>query len=241
MPSHNLALAYVISIFPLTSQKMSRILNGLILLQLSLGIGFCQQDLIVGSPIVPLLKTEAIEVHEIAGEGEGEAHFRVTLPERLRERHIRMQVDRSVCTGKVTINGEVTERENLDDVFRFDRSNHLILTACLERKGEVLKLMAYPKVFIERAQAKLDARKSVVEVEVTVRNALLNSVSCSVTILDHNEDFYVGPETSQTRSFFVRLKGKREDTLTLELYKYPESMEGAYRQIQSLIPTRIQP
>ncbi len=220
---------------------MSKMRKGLILLQFSLCVGFCQQDLSVAAPIVPLLKIEEIKVHETAGAGEGEAHFLVTLPEQLRGRHIRIQVDRSVCSGKVKINGEVMDQENLDDVFRFDRSNSLMLSGCLERKAELVKLLAYPKVFISEAKARLDLRKSVLEVEVRVQNTLLNSISCSLTIWDHNEDFLIGPETSQTRSFSVRLKGKRADALTLELYKYPESMEGAYRQIQSLIPTRIQP
>lgn len=179
-------------------------------------------------------------MHEMAGPGEGEAHFRVTLPERLRNRHIRMQVDRSVCTGKVKINGEAMDRDELDEVFQFDRSNSLVLQGCLERKGDLVKLRAYPKVFIAEAGAKLDLRNSVLEVEVRVRNTLLNSVTCSLTVWDHNEDFFIGPETSQTLGFSVRLKGEEPKELRLELYKYAESMEGAYRQIQSLIPNRIQ-
>ncbi len=241
MPSHNLALAYVILLFPLTLIKMSRILKGLILLQVSGVFGICQQSLNPEASIVPLLKIERAEMHEVAGAGEGEAHFRVVLPDRLRERHFEIAVDRSVCGGQVKVNGEAVAGGNLDEVFRFDQSNSIVVTGCLERKPDLVSLWAYPKVFIAAAKARLDASKSVLDVEVTIRNTLLNSVSCSLTIQDHSEDFFVGPETSQTRSFFVRLKDRQQQPLTFELYKYPESMEGAYRQIQSVIPVRIQP
>jgi len=214
---------------------MSKTLKGLILLQFIGLCGMCQEAL-----VVPLLTVERIELHEVPGVGEGEAHFRVVLPDRLRGRHFEMQVDRSVCSGKLRVNGNEIAGGNLDEVFRFDGSNSLDVTGCLERKPDVVSLWAYPKVFVAAAKAKLDVRKSLLEVEVTIRNTLLNSVSCSLTIRDHSEEFFVGPQTSQTRSFFLRLIDRQEQPLTLELYKYPESMEGAYRQIQSLIPTRIQ-
>ena len=241
IPNHNLALAYVMIQIPRLLIMMTTIRNGLILLQFGANGGFCQQGLSPAALVAPLLKVERVAVYEVAGAGEGEAHFKVSLPERLRERHFEIEVDRSVCRGKVRVNGEEVVGGNLDEVFRFDRSNSILVTGCLERKPDVVSLWAYPKVFIAAAKARLDARKSILDVEVTIRNTLLNSVSCSLMVQGHSEEFFVGPETSQTRSFFVRLKERQQQPLTFELYKYPESMEGAYRQIQSVIPTRIQP
>lgn len=213
----------------------------LFLLQIAVASVLCQQAPGLSEQAAPIVKTEKLDLYEDAGAGEGEYHFRVTIPGRLRSRHFELQLDRSVCRGKVSVNGAEVPGENLEEVFRMDRSNRIAVKDCLERKSDLMVLLAYPKVFVSEAKAKVNATGDTVDIEVTIRNTLLNSVSCNLTILDQSEDFFVGPQTSQTRSFSVRLLDRQLKPLTLELFKFAESMEGAYRHIRSLVPTRIQP
>lgn len=194
----------------------------------------CQQDLKSSAPIVPALKTEVIEMVEKPGSVESEYHFWVSPREMYRDRHFLIQADRTVCKGMLTVNGTEFQGEDATDIFRFDRANVVSIFGCLERVPAPLRILAVPKVFVSSVKLSPDESKQILRVEVTVRNTLLNSATCTLTLGEHVEELFVGPETSQTRSFFLRLEKGRHNPLTLELYKFEEAMAGAYRHLYPL-------
>ena len=195
---------------------------------------FAQQDLTPKQAIVPVLKSERIELLEIAGAGSGNHAFVVNIPDAFRTRHFEFHVDRSVCGGKLMVNGSPLPGVDADEFLQFESSNRVSIGECLEHLPKAVELWVYPKVFIAEAKARVGKSEGTVELTVRVRNTLLNSASASLTVLGQTEDFFIGPETSQTRSFVVRLLKWRGNSLTLELHKYGEAIEGEYKHIQDV-------
>jgi hypothetical protein len=234
IPNHNLALAYVILIQPLALVKMSCIRKGLIMLQYCALALFAQQSLTQNQAIVPVLKSERLDLMESPDSGPGNHAYIVNIPDSFRARHFEFVVDRSVCGGKLVVNGLPLPGVDADEVLQFERSNRVSIGECLEHLPKAVQLWAYPKVFIAEAKARAGKSAGTVEVTVRVRNTLLNSAAASLTVLGQTEDFFIGPETSQTRSFVVRLLNRRGNLLTLELHKYGEAIEGEYKHIQDV-------
>lgn len=213
---------------------MSAVCGGWIKLQICVVAAFCQQDLTTDSAILPTLKTERIEIVETAGSGEGAHRFLVSLADSMRNRHFEIRVDQSVCRGKLRVNQEEFTGENATDRFRFDRANEITVEGCLERTPRPIEVLAFPKVFIAAARAMKGRTENEVRIDVTIRNTLANSVSCILTAIGREEEFFLGPETSQTRSFWVHLSNRQESPIPLELLKLPEAIEGGYRHLESI-------
>lgn len=187
----------------------------------------------------PVLWTEAVELVDVPLAEEGRHEYMVTLPERLRGRHFSFIADRSVCRGPIIVNGAALGGDDAGEVFRFDRGNHVSLNGCIERTPRPLQLESHPKVYVASARARYDEPRKLLIVDVSVRNTLLNSVSATLTVANHDEDWFIGPETSQSRSISVRLKKRPGDVLEIDLYKFSEAIEGAYHHIRSVAVSRI--
>lgn len=187
--------------------------------------------------------TERIDLVEKLGTS-GVHEYTLTLPDRLRGRHFGFVVDRSVCKGDLIVNGQKLLGDDADEVFAFDRANSIRLEGCLERTPVPLELYAHPKVLIESAVAhgRSEVRQIRITVRLTVRlrNTLANSVAVSLEskqLPGWSKPFFLGPETTQTHTFVVRLN-KEEATLQLELLKQEEAVEGSYRHIRRVPVTR---
>lgn len=210
-----------------------------ILLRIGLFVLFCKPSLTQVHPVIPTLKSEEIPLIDQPALSEGEHRYLVSLPSQFRDRHFSFLVDRSVCRGSLLVNGNVLPGEDADNVFRFDNSNLIVLNNCLERTPNPVSLLAHPKVYIFAARANYDARSGVLQLEVTIRNTLLNSASLSLEVPGGIENFFLGPETSQTRSISVRLMKWLGNSLQLVMHKYPEAIEGEYRHIRITPISRI--
>ncbi len=187
------------------------------------------------------IESERVELVE-KGVLPGAHEYSVVLPDRLRGRHFAFILDRSVCQGGVFVNEGKLLGLDADDVFAFDRGNRIRVEGCVERTPEPLQLWAHPRVFVEEARAIWSAKRGELRLEVRLRNTLANSASVSLGAREFpewGESFFLGPETSQTRSFVLRLK-KYKPEMRLEMEKYAEAVEGAYRHIRKLFVTRLQ-
>ena len=120
------------------------------------------------------LRTEALELVEMPDAREGEHRYLTLPPDRLRQRHFRILVDRSVCKGKLRVNSQEMMGEDAAETFRFDRSNEILISGCLERTPHPVLVLAYPRVFISSVKANIQKENSLVVLDVTVRNTLPN-------------------------------------------------------------------
>ncbi len=239
MPKHKRAWAYVIpQTFPFRF-KMPGASKWLILCRTCAFLLFCKHGLTQADSMIPTLKSEEVQLIEVAQSEEGEHRYLVSLPERFRQRHFSFLVDRSVCRGSLSVNGNMLPGEDATDTFRFDHSNAIVLKNCLERTPLPLRLFAHPKVYISEALGSYDVSGELMQLEVTIRNTLLNSTSISLDVPVRSEDFFLGPETSQTRHISVRLTKWTGNSLTLTMHKYPEAIEGEYRHIRIVSISRI--
>lgn len=202
-------------------------------------LAFCEQDLINNDAVAPALKTLEIKLVESGAVVPGEHHFVFHLGDGQRDRYLELRVDQSVCKGKLELNGATIEAGDVTTMVRFDAGNRVSVDGCLELTPKPVELKAYPKVHIAKAIAR--RRGPGWETEFTMRNTLLNSSTCTVTASGYREDFFVGPETSQTRSFFVRLDKWKDPSMTLELDKFEEAMEGVYWHIYRIELPRLTP
>lgn len=234
IPNHNLALAYVIRQQPLLSELMSVFVHGLILLQICVSGSARAQNLNSERKPPPKIRTEELELVSRSGLDEGVAEFWVTPSDRYRDRHFVIEVDRSVCQGTLRVNGNPVTGEDASEMFRFDRSNTVSVNGCLERVAIPLRVFVYPKVFLSAVRLSRNERNSILNVEATVRNTLLNSVTCTLSLAGETQELFLPPETSQTRSFSVRLTDRKEKTLQLELYKFEEAMAGASVHVRTI-------
>ncbi len=182
----------------------------------------------------PILRTEVLELIEKPGAVESESQFLVSVPERVGDRHFLVQPDRSVCKGRVAVNGTVLQTEDAANLFRTDRSNLLTISGCLERMPAPVRVVAVPKVFIAAVQVERGNPDTGVKVVIVVRNVLVNSVTCSLEVAGQSQEFLVPAETSQTRSYFVRSDRWRGKSPVAELYKFEEALAGAFRHIVPL-------
>ncbi len=209
------------------------------LLRISAFLLFCKLGLTQDDSVVPTLKSEEIKLVEQTPNGEGEHRYLVSLPEQFRNRHFVFLVDRSACKANLAVNGNVLPSEDANDVFRFDKSNQIVLKNCVERTPQPLQLFAHPKVYISEARGNYDIGRRLLQLDVTIRNTLLNSASLSLNLPGSSEDFFVGPETSQTRSISVHLKSWVGNSLILVMHKYPEAIEAEYRHMRIVPISRI--
>jgi hypothetical protein len=209
--------------------EMSRFRKGLKLFVFCGAAAYCQQSLTNQAMVVPALKTLEVDLVEMGETVPAEHHFVFHLGDSLRDRYLELNVDRSVCKGKVVLNHAAIEAGDITTMVRFDRGNQVSVAGCLERTPKPIEVRALPKVHVAKAVARASAKGW--EIEVTVRNTLSNSASCSVTVGGQQEDFLIGPETSQTRSFFARLDNWKGSSIPVELYKFEEAVEGAYRHL----------
>lgn len=187
------------------------------------------------------IPSERVELVEVASQ-QGVHEYSTVLADRLRGRHFAFILDRSVCQGGVFVNEGKLLGLDADDVFAFDRANRVRVEGCVERTPEPLQLWAHPKVFVEEARVVWSAKRGELRLEVRLRNTLANSASVSLGAREFpgwGESFFLGPETSQTRSFVLRLK-KYQPEVRLEMEKYAEAVEGAYRHIRKFVVTRMQ-
>lgn len=179
---------------------------------------------LVAEPAIP---TRQLALVEAPAPAEGEHLFLLPLDDSMRSRHFLVRFDKSACRGPLKVNGEVLLGEDAANRFRFDRSNEIHLAGCLERTLHPVTVVALPRVYVAQARAKR-TQSGEVEISVSIRNTLPNSATCILTASGHEEQFFVGPETSQTRSFSVRLDN-RSMRIELEMLKLGEAIEGAYR------------
>lgn len=173
---------------------------------------------------------------------QGVHEYTVVLEDRWRGKHFGFVVDRSVCTGDVFVNDEKLIGLDADEVFAFDRGNRVRVEGCVERTPEPLALWVHPQVYLEEARAVWSEKRGELRLELRVRNCLANSTSVSVSageVPGWSEGFFLGPQTSQTRSAVLRLK-KYQAEIRLEMDKYAEAVEGAYRHIRKIVVTRLQ-
>lgn len=209
------------------------------LLRISAFLLFCKLGLTQDDSAVPTLKSEEIKLVEQTPNGEGEHRYLFSMPEQFRNRHFVFLVDRSACKPNLMVNGNVLPNEDANDVFSFDRSNQIVLKNCVKRTPRPLQLFAHPKVYISEARGSYDLIRGLLQLDVTIRNTLLNSASISLDVLGSYEDFFVGSETSQTRSMFVHLKEWSGKSLILVMHKYPEAIEAEYRHTRIVPISRI--
>ncbi len=179
----------------------------------------------------PSFFTESLRLEELPPPRSGEYRFLLSLPESYRNRHFRLKRDLSACRGPLMVNGTEWESEDFGGLLRFDRSNELGLKGCLERIPKPVEVLATPRVFIASLRFIHSERRATAELEVVVRNTLANSASCSLTAGGSTLDFLIGPETSQTHRISVRLKEQGGFRFPVELYKFEEVMEEAYRHV----------
>jgi hypothetical protein len=211
----------------------------LILFRISAFALFCKLCLTQDLTITPTLKSEEIRLVEQAPNADGEHRYLVSLPEQFRNRHFTFHLDHSVCNPQILVNGNILRGEDATDVFRFDNSNQIVLTNCIERTPAPLQLFAHPKVYISVARGSYNSRSGMLQLDVTIRNTLLNSVSLSLEVPGRAEDIFVGPETSQACSISVHLREWSGSSLSLVMHKYPEAIEGEYRHIRIVSISRI--
>lgn len=188
---------------------------------------------------LPEIRSEAVELVEV-GAVQGAHEYTLTLPDRLRGRHFAFTVDRSVCQGDLFVNDQKLWNEDADEVFRFDRANRVRLEGCLERTPAPLRLVAHPKVFVERAEAKYFAGRGELQLELRIRNTSWNSAAVvleCVQVPGWAENFFLGPQTSQTRRVILRL-GRYNPTIRLALSKFEEALEEAYQHIREVAVAR---
>jgi len=187
-----------------------------------------------GEPVAPVHKTEKIQLIEKSTAIEGEHHYWFSPSERFRDRHFRIGIDRSLCRGRLLVNGTEFKGEDATDQFRFDRSNDIAVAECLERTPSPIEILAYPKVFISLVQTTIQADRTRIRLDVTVRNTLPNAASCLLKAKGSEAELFIGPQTSQTLSLIVRLKDREESSITLELHKFAEAIEGAYVHVETV-------
>jgi hypothetical protein len=185
------------------------------------GVGLlCAQE-------VPLRESLLLEMIEVSGAKEGAHEFLLALDEKLRERHFLFTVDRSVCQGELLVNGSKLDGEDAVELLSFAQSNKVSIAGCIERSPTPVVVRAVPRVYLARAQAMRAGRGA--QIELSVRNTLANSATVRVSVGGTEADFFVGPETSQTRTLFLRLVDRDTTELLLEMWKFPEALEGGYR------------
>jgi hypothetical protein len=189
---------------------------------------------------VPSISSELVEMAEGSAKT-GQHEYSVVLPDRLRGRHFAFVVDRSACQGDILVNDHKLLTLDADEVFAFDRGNRVRLEGCLERTPAPLALYAHPKVFVEEGRAVWSVATQTLRLEIRLRNTLDNSVSVNLTARElsgWDASFFLGPQTSQTRTFVVRLE-RQVKQIRLEMLKLEEAIEGAYRHIRILPVTRL--
>lgn len=199
------------------------------LLQMSLVSSLARPSLSQAVETSPAIQTESLTLHELPVDSPLSRLFLLSVPDRFRNRHFRIERDRSACPGPIRINESEFDGEDLTSFLRLDRSNEFELGGCLERVPTPFHVIAMPKVHIAEARWLNHAGRGERELEITVRNTLANSASCSLEVDGQSKEFLIGPETSQTHRFLVRLKKQGHFRLLIELYKFEEVMEGAYR------------
>ena len=191
IPSHNRVRAYVILQNFSLIVGMTAACKWLILLRFFAFLLFCKQGLTQSDFIIPTLKSEEISLMETTPIKEGEQRYLVSLPDRFRLRHFTFLVDRSACRGSVSVNGDVLVGDEAADTFRFDQSNVIVLRNCLKRSPLPLRLFAHPKVYISEAWGNYDVSSGLLQLELTIRNTLLNSTSISLDAAGNHEDFFL--------------------------------------------------
>ncbi len=181
----------------------------------------------------PEHRTRALELLEMAVEAPGEHRYLLHLKELDRGFHFLLEVDRSACQGPVLVNAQPVTGNDLEERFRFDQANEVRIRGCLERTPEPLRVLAVPRVYVAAVRLpRQDARGY--ELEIEVRNTLPNSVTCSLEAGDGEEQFLLGPQTSQTRRLFVRLSKVKGRVLEVRLWKFAESYEGSYQHVAGI-------
>jgi hypothetical protein len=196
--------------------------------------------LIIDDETFSRVQSEKVALVERPAE-QGVHRYSVVLADRLRGRHFAFVVDRSVCAGEIVVNEQKLMGFDADEVFAFDRANSVQVSGCVERTPEPLRLFAHPKVLIEEARAVWSEQARELRLEVRLRNTLANSVSVSLgspDVAGWGQSFFLGPQTSQTRSLVLRLR-KYQAELRLELEKFAEAVEGGYSHIRKLPVTRL--
>lgn len=172
---------------------------------------------------------------EMPVEEAGTHRYLLHLKESDRSFRFLLEVDKSVCAGEVTLNGEPVAPGEVEEAFRFDRGNEVRLTGCLERTPAPLRILAVPRVYIARGRVLRQGPRGY-ELEVEVRNTLPNAVTCALEAGDEEEQFLLGPQTSQTRRVFVRLTKVKGRALLCKLWKFAETFEGNYQHVVEILP-----
>jgi hypothetical protein len=175
----------------------------------------------------PLRQTLVLELIAVSVPAEGAHDFLLPLDEKLRDSHFLFEVDRSVCLGDLRVNGTKLSGEDAVELLSFAGSNKISLSGCIERTAKPLIVRAVPKVYLAGARVRRSGPR--LEIEVTVRNTLPNSATVRVAAVGQDVDFQLGPETSQTQTIFLRLVDRAKSELVVEMWKFPEAVEGAYR------------
>ncbi|MFN9918802.1 MAG: hypothetical protein ACK555_03370 [Acidobacteriota bacterium] len=242
IPNHKRARAYVILLLPLLAVRMTLKCVGLFLLQIPFLAFSTQAFLLAAMDSDPTFSNESLRHEELPPPRSGERRFLLSLPDSHRNRHLRIKRDRSACSGPLKVNDIKLDSEDLSGLLRFDRSNELSLSGCLERIANPLEVVATPRVFIVSVRSIVSGRFGRMELEIVVRNTLANSASCSLTAGDSTLNFLIGPETSQAHRLLVHQNNKGSFRLPVELYKFEEVVEGAYRHVVFLdTPTAARP
>lgn len=175
----------------------------------------------------PLRETVGLELIAVAAPKEGAHDFLLALDEKLREHHFLFEVDRSVCLGDLNVNGTKLSGEDAVELLSFEGSNKVSISGCIERTAKPVIVRAVPKVYL--AGARVWRSGEVLEIEVRIRNMLPNSATVRVSAGGKEADLFIGPETSQTQTISVRLLNRATTELLLEMWKFPEAIEGGYR------------
>ncbi len=171
-----------------------------------------------------------LELTELPIPGAGIHRYSFHLNESQRHFHFEVELDSSACAGPLALNGQKLTGQDVSHLLRFDQANEILVSGCIERIPQPVRVVSLPRVHI--ASARPVRRQGLeLELEVRLRNTLLNSASCSLETSASEQQFLLGPETSQTRRLFVRLYSEEQKSVTVKLWKFAEAVEGNYQHV----------